>query len=201
MQIEIPQGSAEVHVRDLGESEAYEVDTPNLALTILRPGDYRVDVDPNGTSSTLTLRSGNGEVTAAGVAYNVNPGQQYVFTGTDQLTYDAHPAPGPDDFDSWSMSRDHLEDSSVSARYVSRDVIGFDDLDRNGDWRTDPEYGAVWIPRGVVVGWAPYHYGHWVLRRALGLDVGGRRAVGFRAFPLRAMGARREESGAGCRGR
>ncbi len=162
VQIEVPQGSAEVHVRDLGDSEAYEVDTPNLALTILRPGDYRVDVDPNGTSSTLTLRSGNGEVTAAGVAYNVNPGQQYVFTGTDQLTYDAHPAPGPDDFDSWSMSRDRLEDSSVSARYVSRDVIGYDDLDRNGDWRTDPEYGAVWVPRGVVVGWAPYHYGHWV---------------------------------------
>jgi len=162
VQIEVPQGSVEVHVRDIGDSEAYEVDTPNLALTILRPGDYRIDVNPDGTSSTITLRGGNGEVTAAGKAYNVSPGQQYVFTGSDQLTYEARPAPGLDDFDSWSISRNQLEDRSVSARYVSRDVIGYDDLDRNGDWRTDPEYGAVWVPRGVAVGWAPYHYGHWV---------------------------------------
>ncbi len=162
VQIEVPQGSLEMHVRDIADQEAYEVDTPNLAMTILRPGDYRVDVDPNGTSSTITLRSGSAEITAAGKAYSVNPGQQYVFTGTDQLTYDMHPAPPRDEFDSWSVSRDQLEDRSQSAKYVSRDVIGYEDLDRYGVWRQEPEYGPVWVPSGVPVGWAPYHYGHWV---------------------------------------
>jgi hypothetical protein len=161
-QIEVPQGSVELHLREIADTEAYEVDTPNLAMTILRPGDYRIDVDPNGTSSAITLRSGSAEITAAGKAYSVNPGQQYVFTGSDALTYDAHPAPGRDEFEDWSVSRDQLEDGSPSARYVSRDVIGYEDLDRNGVWRNDPEYGAVWVPSGVAVGWAPYHYGRWV---------------------------------------
>ena len=25
-----------------------------------------------------------------------------------------------------------------------------------------PDYGEIWVPRGVAVGWAPYRYGHWV---------------------------------------
>ena len=162
VQIEVPQGSLDLHVRDIADQEAYEVDTPNLAMTILRPGDYRIDVDPDGGSSLITVRSGNAEITAAGTAYNANPGHQYVFAGSDQLTYDARPAPPNDEFDSWAVSRDQLEDRSLSARYVSREVTGYEDLDRYGIWRQDPEYGPVWVPSGVPIGWAPYHYGHWV---------------------------------------
>jgi len=44
---------------------------------------------------------------------------------------------------------------------VSRGVIGYEDLDDNGDWRETPDYGAVWVPRRVAAGWAPYRYGHW----------------------------------------
>jgi hypothetical protein len=38
-----------------------------------------------------------------------------------------------------------------------------DDLDRHGTWRSVPTYGAVWVPRGVPSGWAPYSTGAWVL--------------------------------------
>jgi hypothetical protein len=161
-QIQLAQGSIDVHVRALAGTEAFEVDTPNLALSLLRPGDYRMDVDPNGSSTVITVRAGAGEVTGGGKSYSVNPGQQYVFSGTEQLDYDAHPAPARDVFDRWSVERDQLEERSASARYVSREVIGYEDLDTYGEWRTDPEYGPVWIPRGVEVGWAPYHYGRWV---------------------------------------
>src|SRR6202011_5172879 len=47
-----------------------------------------------------------------------------------------------------------------AARYVSRELPGYEDLDDYGDWRPNPEYGTVWMPR-VEAGWAPYHYGHW----------------------------------------
>ena len=29
-----------------------------------------------------------------------------------------------------------------------------DDLDHHGDWRVEPAYGAVWVPRAVAAGWA-----------------------------------------------
>ncbi len=40
-------------------------------------------------------------------------------------------------------------------------MIGYQDLDENGTWRNDPEYGNVWVPNACRAGWAPYHDGHW----------------------------------------
>ncbi len=160
-QIQLAQGSLIVHVRQLDDNESFEVDTPNLAFSILRAGDYRLSVDPNGSSSVIDVRAGSGEVSGGGQAFTLDPGQQYSFSGTDQLEYDAHALPVPDNFDNWSYSRDQREDQSVSARYVSREVTGYEDLDSYGSWRNNPEYGPVWFP-SVEAGWAPYHNGHWV---------------------------------------
>ena len=68
---------------------------------------------------------------------------------------------GPDQFDSWADSRDHRYDQSRSAQYLSHDVVGYEDLDDNGDWRDDSNYGHVWYPSHVAADWAPYHEGHW----------------------------------------
>jgi len=161
VQVQVAEGSAVLRLLHLEDNENYEIDTPNLALTILRPGEYRLDVSADGTSSIVTVGNGAGEVTAGGLAYNVGPGQQYTFSGTDQVSLDAEAAPAPDDFQQWNLGRDAREDRMASARYVSRDVIGYEDLDDHGSWRDDPTYGHVWYPTGVAVGWAPYHYGHW----------------------------------------
>src|SRR5206468_4164502 len=64
-------------------------------------------------------------------------------------------------FDQWASNRDQRRDHSESSRYVSPDVVGSDDLDEYGTWRSTPEYGEVWSPR-VEAGWAPYTAGHWI---------------------------------------
>jgi len=162
IQLQLAQGTIEVHLRHLNPGEAFEIDTPNLSLTLTRSGEYRIETDPNGASSAIVVREGEGEVTGGGDSWALRSGQQYVFQGTETLSYDASSAPGFDDFEDWCQSRDDRENQAVSARYVSRDVDGYYDLDDYGDWRTDPDYGAIWVPRGVAVGWAPYHFGHWV---------------------------------------
>jgi len=161
IQIQLAQGTLNVRVRELDENEAYEVDTPNLAFSILRTGEYRFDVDPNGGSTVITVFTGQGEVTGGGRTYSVTPGQRATFTGTDQLEYDVQRGPGQDQFDAWVRSRDDREEHSESARYVSRDVTGYDDLDTYGHWRPVSEYGQVWVPNNVAADWAPYHDGHW----------------------------------------
>jgi hypothetical protein len=162
IQIQLAQGSLNVHVRRLEGGDAFEIDTPNLAFTLERAGDYRVDVDPNGNATSITVRQGEGEATGGGSEYHMDTGDQANFSGTDSLTYDGGQAGRFDEFDNWCHSRDDHEERSESARYVSRDVTGYDDLDENGEWRDVPDYGHVWFPTHVVAGWAPYRYGHWV---------------------------------------
>ncbi|MFZ0980206.1 MAG: DUF6600 domain-containing protein [Candidatus Acidiferrales bacterium] len=161
-QLQLAQGTIEVHLRILPSGDAFEVDTPNLALTLTQPGEYRIETDPNGGSTMIVVREGAGEVTGGGDTWNLGPDQQYTFNGTDQLTYDASPAPGFDDFEDWCQSRDQRENNAVSAKYVSRDVDGYYDLDDYGSWESDSDYGEIWVPSGVAVGWSPYQMGHWV---------------------------------------
>ena len=161
-QVRLTEGTLSVRVRRMDQNETIEIDTPNQAFSILRPGRYRVSVNENGDTTMVNVRDGEGEVTGGGSAYTVHPGQQGIFTGTDTLEADIEPLPELDSFDSWCDERDLREDHSVARRYVSDDVIGYQDLDDYGGWRSVPEYGTVWFPHVSVVGWAPYRYGHWV---------------------------------------
>jgi FecR protein len=161
-QVQLSAGTLLVRVRQLADNETYEIDTPNLAFTILRPGLYRLSVDESGNSTVVRVSSGQGEVTGGGAAYTVRANETDVFSGTDQLTEDTQAGgAGGDAFDAWSASRDGRSDRSVSARYVSPDVIGYQDLDDQGSWSQTPGEGYVWFPRQVEAGWAPYHSGHW----------------------------------------
>src|SRR6266702_4742692 len=160
-QMRLAEGTIYVRVRELREGDVYEIDTPNLSFNVTQAGAFRIDVNENGDGTRVTAIRGEGEVTANGQTYTVHAGERGEFNGTDHVTYFISGAPQPDEFDRWSNDRDLKEDNSVSARYVSRDVPGYSDLDDNGSWNEEPDYGPVWYPSTVDVGWAPYSYGYW----------------------------------------
>ena len=159
MQVRLSEGKLNVRVRRLTEN--FEVDTPNLALTITRPGEYRIDTNPDTFQTRVTVRNGEGEVTANAGAFSVHAGEQAVITGQDGGQNNVYQVPGYDDFDTWVRSRDIREERAQSTRYVSPEMVGYEDLDQYGSWRSVPEYGRCWVPRDVPAGWAPYHDGHW----------------------------------------
>jgi hypothetical protein len=161
VQIQLSSGAINVTVRWLRDQEDFEVDTPNQAFNVFQPGHYRVEASADGTYTVISVRAGEGAATGGGQTFALRGGQRATFSGTDSLYADVEPIYDPDEFDTWSEGRDHRYDFSRSAQYLSRDVVGFDDLDDYGDWRDDPSYGHVWFPNQVAVGWAPYHAGHW----------------------------------------
>ena len=161
VQIQLTSGSINLRVRRLDQNDAYEIDTPNLAFSVTQPGSYRVEASEDGTYSVVSIREGGGEATGNGQTYTLHVGQRGTFSGTDTLNAEVINIGGPDQFDSWANSRDHRYDQSRSAQYLSHDVVGYEDLDDNGDWRNDSNYGHVWFPNRVAAGWAPYHEGHW----------------------------------------
>src|SRR5579872_788076 len=163
-QVQISLGSLSVRLRKLADDETVEIDTPQVAFSLLRPGEYRVDVNEQGDTTIVTVRGGEGEATAAGDAFAIHPREQVRITSAAdgaRPTYDRRPMPPGDPFDNWCQDRDRREDMSQSAKYVSREMPGYSDLDGAGVLRVDPTYGAIWMPSQVPVGWAPYHYGHW----------------------------------------
>ena len=74
VQIQLNSGTIDVRVRNLYPDDVFEVDTPNLAFTLLRSGDYRLTVDPGGSFTTITLREGQGQVNGGGQAFLVDGG-------------------------------------------------------------------------------------------------------------------------------
>ena len=160
-QIRLAQGSLIVCVRHVDDEDSYEVDTPNLAFTVMQPGEYRIDVDPDGNRSQVIAWRGRGQAIGRDSSYTVVAGQHATFTGSDQLNYDHGQLPENDGFDNWALNRDQADDQSASANYVSRDMTGYEDLDAYGSWSYVDGYGMSWQPTDLAVGWAPYRFGYW----------------------------------------
>ncbi|HEV7816510.1 MAG TPA: DUF6600 domain-containing protein, partial [Janthinobacterium sp.] len=161
VQLQLSQGRLNVRVRELAPDGVFEIDTPNLALTLRQPGDYRVDVDPDGNATSVMVRAGQVQADGQGASWLIDAGQSYRFDGADLRNYQVVAAAPADEFDRWAAARDRRSEQSVSARYVPRDLVGYDDLDENGTWRSVEDYGNVWVPSHVQAGWTPYRDGHW----------------------------------------
>ena len=161
VQLKLTEGDMYIRVHNFGADQVFEVDTPNAAVTLLRDGIYRFRIDGNGGMSFVVVRQGQAEVTGGGQAFTLDPGNSATLTGTDQLAYDVEVAPAADPFDQWCQQRDAHEAQLPSARYLPPSVIGYEDLDDNGNWQNNSDYGQVWYPRNVEAGWAPYQVGHW----------------------------------------
>src|SRR2546421_3669870 len=154
-QVRLSQGSLEVRVRDLGDDDSFEIDTPTGAISLLRPRTYRVDVDPTGDTTTLTVRHGQADVTAAGSAFPVHSGDAAVVAGGGAPRHHNPHAGRAGGRGGWGGARRPRRGRSPPSPYVVRETIRYEDLDDNGEWRDTPDYGAVWLPRTAIAGCGP----------------------------------------------
>ncbi|MFZ6759797.1 DUF6600 domain-containing protein [Undibacterium sp. Ji50W] len=160
-QIDMKQGSMILRVRTLAGRENFDVSTPNLVFSVQEPGEYRITVNYDN-STTILVRSGTGIALGDRDTITIRAGEQSRFSGSNLQHTQIGSAPPPDTFDMWAADRDRAEENVTTARYVSREVIGYEQLDDYGAWETTVEYGAVWYPRQVSSTWAPYRDGKWV---------------------------------------
>ncbi|MBH1963755.1 MAG: chromosome partitioning protein ParA [Comamonadaceae bacterium] len=158
----LTNGTLSARVRDLQQSERFEIGTPNLAWVVNQPGEFRFDVDPRADTTRISVFSGSGAIYGdAGQSVSINAGEQLVIAGRSLAISTRGSISYRDSFDQWVASRDTLDERSTSARYVSPGVPGYQQLDAYGDWNQDANYGAVWYPRVTVNDWAPYRDGQW----------------------------------------
>ena len=165
--LQLHGGSMSARVRNLTDAGEVDVQTEEGRFVLQRAGRYRIDRDR--PASHLTVYSGQAVYEGPNSALTVNAGQRAEFwlDSSNAAQYSLS-SPVSDDFFGWNGERDRGTDRIVAPRYVSAEMTGVEELDRYGSWDQNTEYGALWVPRGVAVGWAPYSTGHWAYVRPWG---------------------------------
>jgi hypothetical protein len=159
-QLSLTIGTASFRINRVGEGEVFEVDTPNVSLTFLSPGYYRVDVDRDG-NTVASIFKGSAVAAAGGGEVDLQAGDAIRVDGLDEPRYDVTGLPRTDPWDRWVEERSRQIREGSSVRYASADIVGLDDLDREGEWKEIPDYGMVWAPPVTTVDWAPFRSGRW----------------------------------------
>jgi hypothetical protein len=162
VQLGLAQGTLRVRAYDIADGNSIEIDTPSAALTLLRAGSYRVETYPDGNTTLVAVNEGDLEISGAGINRTLHAGEAVKLTGTDDVRMDWISIPDRDDFDQWCGDRDRRFMNSNSRRYVSDYTPGYADLDEYGSWDNAREYGRVWYPSQVSADWVPYRNGRWV---------------------------------------
>ena len=160
IQIAVVSGSVALRPRSRDLLPEIDLITPRERIVLDEVGRYRLDVDRSPGVTALTTQVGAARISTGRSTFAVRSGQRgEVGPGTGGGFVLAQPA--ADTFDDWVAARDRRDDALASTRYVSPETTGVEVLDHYGTWRTVPDYGAVWYPAAVPVGWAPYRYGRW----------------------------------------
>ena len=161
LQLRLAEGTLNIRVRDLDRDDVIEIATPAAALLLREAGSYRVSIDSQQDVARITVNFGRAELITPGGPLVVPSSQTAVLGAGVPPAFEVAAYTVQDEFDRWSAERDRREDRAVSAKYVSRQMTGYEDLDAHGSWRRVPEYGQVWVPSHVPADWAPYRQGHW----------------------------------------
>lgn len=164
-QFGLGQGIVHLRTYQLDPAVATELDTPNVAVTVLAAGDVRVEADPNGDGTVVTVYSGVVQVDGNGLQQTVGARQSVRLYGSGANPVSAQwlVMPGADGLDAFSGQRDQMYESAVAAEQgdLNMDTVGGGDLQQYGSWSPESDYGAVWFPASVPDGWQPYCYGRW----------------------------------------
>ena len=161
VQLALDQGALRLTVYRMSRAESIEIDTPNGAVIIRGPGEYRVDV-PDDRYSEVVVDRGDLDIVGPGLNQQLRSGQAVQLSGLSRIRAVSIPRPAPDALDDWSRDRDTRFERSSCDRYLSPDIPGCEDMFEYGDWEMYPEYGYVWYPRSIAADWAPYRDGRWV---------------------------------------
>ena len=162
LQLGVEQGTLRLSVYRLPPGDSIEVDTPNGAVMVTAPGSYLIDIPDNDNFTIVSVDDGSVEVVGPGVDQIVRRGQAVQLSGTDNIRAISVPRPSRNSFDQWAADRDARIGSAGCTRYMSRDIPGCADLDDNGQWESNAQYGTVWYPSRVSADWVPYRDGRWV---------------------------------------
>lgn len=160
-QVQVARGTITFTALPGGDAQV-EISTPGAAIRPVDHGNYRINVQPDGTAEII-VRRGEAEVFTPSGSQRLRAGNaMLVRGGSGGPEYQMISAAPRDEWDRFNEQRDKelRRGQQYYSQYVPRDVYGAEDLYGYGNWVNVAPYGYVWRPT-VAAGWAPYRDGRW----------------------------------------
>ena len=157
IELGLAQGTANIYSDGFEEGRSLFISTPNGGITLSGRGNFRLDVYPDQQSTVITNGQNGDQLQLNGAgnfSLTLDRLQSVQLSGTNPVYSQYLEPQQDDDFAHWSAGIESHRYNSRSAQYVSQDMVGYDELDDNGDWQPQSDYGPIWFPR-VEAGWAP----------------------------------------------
>lgn len=160
--LDLEAGSLSLRIASREVLSELEVITPEGRFVPRSIGHFRID--RRGNDSEGSAWRGQLRFDASDSQLEVAAGQhaQLWVQGNPPATHYRLLPLDRDDFANWVTRADVDASRSETARWVSPEMTGAEDLDRYGRWTQSPDYGSVWVPSDVPSGWVPYQDGRWV---------------------------------------
>ena len=162
--IDLDQGEAEFKVAQHNDGE-FNVTVKKNTIALTRSSSFRVT---STNANPLEVAVWKGEVSVSekdnGGEVAVKQNETFVLDPNDVARYALDKGVDADDLDQWSTQRDDALSTyaSSSGRYIQSPYqYGTSDLNYYGQYYDVPEYGYVWQPNNVGLGWDPFSNGYW----------------------------------------
>jgi hypothetical protein len=160
VQIFVARGTVALRLRNPEWLHEVELLTPRERIGFDQLGQYHLTVERAPATTTFKVFSGAARVALGASAVAIAAGQRGDFVGQPLVSFGLSTVIR-EGFDDCALALDARDDVLRSAAYVAPETTGIEALDAHGQWRSVPEYGAVWFPSVVAVDWTPFRQGHW----------------------------------------
>ena len=147
-------GTVSVRVRNPDALRGFELTTAQARVILTQPGWVRIEAGRQPGTSVVSVLDGAADVDGATGSVTLRAGKRAELTDEELRTGALQRIA----FDNWPEA---LSAAAPALRYVTDDTTGYEELDRYGAWQDDAQYGPLWLPSAVPAGWAPYSDGRW----------------------------------------
>jgi hypothetical protein len=158
IQIAVAHGRIGVHLRQDDAAEAVEIDIPQGGIWLLAAGRYDIEAGDD-QPPRIAVFDGAARFVGNATDVRIEAGQMTATAASDSSAVAIKPAEA-DAFVNWCREQEYDQASLAAPYYLSPEMTGFADLDSAGVWKIDEQYGPIWFPTASEE-WAPYRFGHW----------------------------------------
>ncbi|PHV41114.1 DUF6600 domain-containing protein [Janthinobacterium sp. BJB304] len=152
--LHLSYGTVSVRVRNPDALRGFELTTAQARVILTQPGWVRIEAGRQPGTSVVSVLDGAADVDGATGSVTLRAGKRAELTDEELRTGAVQRVA----FDHWPEA---LPAAAPALRYVTDDTTGYEELDRYGAWQEDAQYGPLWLPSAVPAGWAPYSDGRW----------------------------------------